>query len=247
MLSKAQIKYIRSLRQKKYRHVEGVFPVEGTKPVTEMLGGDIIRVVSLFAVEDWIARHLPGRAGAGAFPVHAVTAPELAQISGLDTPAEVMALCEIPAVEPPDPSGRLTLALEAVRDPGNLGTIIRIADWFGLETVVCSPDCVDAYNLKTIQATMGSIARVRVASVSLDQWLDRYPKVELLAATLEGEPVMALGRVREGVLVIGNESVGLSPAIVARAHRRVTIPRLGGAESLNAAIATAILVERLLL
>lgn len=247
MLSKAQIKYIHSLRQKKYRHAEGVFPVEGTKPVTEMLGGDIIRVASLFAEKGWIARHLPEGAPADAFPVHAVTTRELAQISGLDTPSEVVALCEIPAVEAPDPSGKLTLALEAVRDPGNLGTIIRIADWFGLETVVLSPDCVDTYNPKTIQATMGSIARVRVASVSLDQWLDRYPAVELLAATLDGEPVTALGRVREGVLAIGNESNGLSPALVARARRRVTIPRLGGAESLNAAIAAAILVERLLL
>ena len=221
--------------------------MEGTKPVTEMLQGDIIRVVSLFAVEEWIAGHLPGKATAAPFSVHTVTARELGQISGLDTPAEVVALCEIPAVEAPDPSGRLTLALEAVRDPGNLGTIIRIADWFGLQTVVCSPDCVDAYNPKTIQATMGSIARVRVASVSLDQWLDRHPKVQLLAATLDGEPVTAFARVREGVLVIGNESNGLSPAMIARAHRRVTIPRLGGAESLNAAIAAAILVERLLL
>lgn len=247
MLSKAQIKYIHSLRHKKYRHSAGVFPIEGTKPVTELLRGSHIRLAALFAVPEWIARHLSADAGSLPFTITAVNEQELAQISCLDTPQQVLALCEIPLIEAPDPRGRLTLVLEAIRDPGNLGTLVRIADWFGLDTIVCSSDCVDPYNPKTIQATMGSIARVRVAEIPLEPWLDQYTSVPLLAATLDGEPVTVFGGTPEAVLAIGNESNGLSPALLSRATRRITIPRLGGAESLNAAVAAAILVERLLL
>lgn len=248
MLSKAQIKTIHALRQKKYRRLYGRFPVEGVKPVAEMLKENHIRVDRIFALGSWIRAH-PGLSRGPAGPeVTEVSETELEQISWLETPQEVLALCEIPAaLPPPDPAGRITLALDAVRDPGNLGTIIRIADWFGLGEVVLSPDCADPYSPKTVQAAKGSLARIRVCETSLTGWLDAYPEAAVLVSLLEGEPVTRLAHLTEAVLVIGNESAGVSPAIEARASRRITIPRLGGAESLNAAVATAILLERLLL
>ena len=247
MLSKAQIKYIHSLRNKKYRQRSGRFIVEGLKPVGELLKENHIRVEGIFALEDWMQKHASPGSSHPEVVVTPVSEQELKQISTLETPQAVLAICEIPEPIPVDPSGRITLALESVRDPGNLGTIIRIADWFGLKAIVCSPDCADTYHPKTIQATMGSIARVRVAALSLEAWLDQYSHVPVLAAMLEGEPVTAFSGIKEAILIIGNESRGLTPEVVSRASRRITIPRLGGAESLNAAIATAILVERLLL
>lgn len=247
MLSKTQIKYIHSLRQKKYRQRTGHFIAEGVKQVDELLKEDRITVEAVFATGEWMKTHPVASTTRPQLQATIVSEAELNQLSALETAPEVLALCGIPAGDLPNPSGRVTLALEAVRDPGNLGTIIRIADWFGLETIVCSPDCVDAYNPKTIQATMGSIARVSVRETELEAWIGQYPEVPVLAAMLEGEPVTAFAGTREAILVIGNESRGVSAPLAARAARHITIPRLGGAESLNAAIATAILVERLLL
>jgi TrmH family RNA methyltransferase len=143
-------------------------------------------------------------------------------------------------------SGTVALALETIQDPGNLGTIIRIADWFGIPQVICSPDCVDAYNPKTIQATMGSIARVQVTESDITQLLQQT-KVPAYAATLQGRNIVEFAPIKEGILLIGNESRGLSQAVLDLCTYKITIPRLGGAESLNAAVATGIICGRLLI
>jgi TrmH family RNA methyltransferase len=248
MLSKAQSKYIHALRHKKYRQKYGCFVAEGVKVAGEILAENTLDVQGVFAVDAWIAAHPGiGRTRPG-LTVTAVTEQELARLSFLETPQQVLAVCRLPS--PPDTpvlEEGFTLMLESIRDPGNLGTIIRIADWFAVSQVICSEDCADAFNPKTIQATMGSIARVRVQEMPLDRALALAPGVPVFAAALEGEDIRGLTPCSPAVLVIGNESRGLSDQMLRAATRRITIPRLGRAESLNAAVATGILCSRLLL
>jgi TrmH family RNA methyltransferase len=247
MISKAQIKYIHSLRNKKYRQKFSQFTAEGTKVVTELLNEGIVKVSAVYAVRSWLEGEQGSVQRLFPCPVTEITEDELAQLSSLSTPHEVLAVCHMP--EYPERitlNGAVTLALEAVRDPGNLGTIIRIADWFGIGQVICSPDCADAYNPKTVQATMGSIAHVKVMEGELLPLLQQAP-VPVYAATLQGREWAALQKISEGVLLIGNESQGLSPALRQTATCEVTIPRLGKAESLNAAVAAGILCSKLLL
>ncbi len=245
MLSKAQIKYIQALQHKKYRQKSGQFMAEGDKIVQELLSGGLVREV--YATADWIyeqeallAKH-PGTA------VVTVEPSLLKQLSALTTPNRAMALLDIPPAQaaPPLP-GTVALVLENLQDPGNMGTIIRIPDWFGISRLYCSPDSVDVYNPKTIQATMGSFARVQVMEQDILSLL-QTAKVPAYAATLYGRNITEFGPIKEGLLLIGNESRGLSPAVVERCDHQITIPRLGGAESLNAAVATGIICGRLLI
>lgn len=248
MLSRAQIKYIHSLRLKKYRQKYGRFTAEGAKVVNELRNAHHIRIDSLFATEEW----LEGNTGLAELnretSINPVSKQELQQISNLESPQAVFAICEMPSVHRlPELSGRISLALETIQDPGNLGTIIRIADWFGIENVICSPDCADAFSPKTIQATMGSIARVRVTEVSLDEMLEEAGNIPIYAATLNGKDIREFPEIKEGIILIGNEGHGLSEKMIQMATHRITIPRQGKAESLNAAVATGIICGRLLL
>ena len=171
----------------------------------------------------------------------------LKQLSALTTPNRAIAVLDIPpATDDTSLTGTVALALETIQDPGNLGTIIRIADWFGINRVYCSPDCVDTYNPKTIQATMGSFARVQVIEQDIVELL-KTGHVPGYAATLHGRNITEFERIKEGILLIGNESRGLSQQVIDHSTHRITIPRLGGAESLNAAIATGIICGRLLI
>jgi len=136
--------------------------------------------------------------------------------------------------------------LDDIRDPGNMGTIIRIADWFGINQVVCSDDSAELYNPKVVQATMGSIARVRVHYTPLAEWLAAQQDTAIYAAALNGKDVTAMEKIKEGIIVIGNESKGISPAISRLATTPITIPQKGRAESLNAAVATGIILSHLL-
>jgi len=240
MLSKAQIKYIQSLQHKKYRQKSGHFIAEGDKIVPELLS-EGVHVQEVYATEAWITTHKHLLKNV---QVTTVDAAVLKQISALTTPNQAMALLNIPAAPSINLGGTVSIALETIQDPGNLGTIIRIADWFGIKQVICSPDCVDAYNPKTIQATMGSIARVNVIESDIIPLLKEVPSY---AATLHGTNIVEYNKITEGMILIGNESRGLSDEVIKNATHRITIPKLGGAESLNAGIAAGIICGRLLI
>ncbi|WP_410493698.1 TrmH family RNA methyltransferase [Chitinophaga sp. Ak27] len=246
MLSKAQIKYIQSLQHKKNRQKSSQYVAEGDKIVQELLQAGM-PVKGVFATAEWLEQHhaLLNNLPAGA--VVAVESTVLKQLSSLTTPNRAMALLDMPApVDPmPDP-GSVVLALEAIQDPGNMGTLIRIADWFGISRIICSPDCVDVYNPKTIQATMGSIVRVRIAEYDIPELL-RKTSLPSYAATLHGKNIADFPPIKEGIILIGNEGRGLTEEVTALATHQITIPRLGGAESLNAAIAAGIICGRLLI
>ena len=135
----------------------------------------------------------------------------------------------------------LVLVLDGIRDPGNLGTIIRIADWFGIKQIACSMDCVDMFNTKTLQSSMGSFQRIEIGYFDLENLLEQYPKVNTYAAVIDGKNVFNMTGEKEGFLIIGSESHGIRPALATKVQHRISIPKMGGAESLNAGVATGIL------
>lgn len=238
MLSKNQVKKIVSLSQKKQRSLQNVFVVEGTKSVLDVAA--IIHPTALYATQAWLDEH----SGLGmAFEV--VTEEELKKISQLKTPQHVLALFPILAHDPPllDNKKGLVLALDDIQDPGNLGTILRLADWFGIETVICSKGCVDMYNPKVVQASMGSIARVQVIYTDLEQFLNdtAYP---VYGTFMEGESIYEASLAKNAVVVMGNEGQGISAAVENVINQKITIPCFSKgemrAESLNVATATAI-------
>lgn len=242
MLSKAQIKYIQSLQHKKNRQKFGQFVAEGDKIVQELIGG-AHAVKAVYASAAW----LEGRQIPAGITAEAVAPEVLKQMSSLSTPNQALALADMPALPPLRLEGAVSLALDTVQDPGNMGTIIRIADWFGIRQIICTPESADAYNAKTIQATMGSIMRVPVYVQSLTALLQENKHIPSYAATLHGENIVNTPTIREGIILIGNESRGLSAEVLELCSHRITIPRLGQAESLNAAVATGIICGRLLI
>lgn len=243
MLTKNNIKLIRSLEQKKYRNKEGVFVAEGPKVVGDLL--DAMRPRKVFATSEWIS----GNDTRG-MDVETVSEEELSRISFLQHPQQVLVLFPIPTNEESDDytktlKGKLTLALDSVQDPGNLGTIIRIADWFGIETILCSHETADVYNPKVVQATMGSIARVRVIYTDLPQTLSLLKQqMPVYGTLLDGENIYSKPLSQEGVIVMGNEGKGISPSVSAIITDRILIPNYPEGrhttDSLNVAIATAI-------
>ena len=243
VLSKTKIKYIQTLGQKKFRQQEGVFIAEGPKLVKEIWEANAAMVNDIYALKDWI--HSNNKI-AGRSAVTEISEIELEKISQLTTPNKVLAVVkQFDTGSSFIIKGKITLALECIQDPGNLGTIIRIADWFGVEQVVCSNDSADIYNSKVVQATMGSIARVKVFYTELEEWLGQQNDVHIYAATLEGKDVATLKKLQEAIIVFGNESRGISPAILKLANVRITIPKKGKAESLNAAVAAGIILSHI--
>ena len=235
MISKNQQKYIRQREQKKYRKREGCFVAEGTKVVGDLLKR--YQPLALYATESWDAPKGVGYT--------LVSEEELQRVSFQQHPQQVLAIFPIP--QPTDPvslRGSLTLALDGVQDPGNLGTIIRIADWFGIDTIICSEETADAWNPKVIQATMGSIARVNVIYANLLELLDTLPSDYPVYGTfLDGENIYTQTLSGEGLIIMGNEGNGISDAVRAKVNRRLLIPDFhqgDTADSLNVAIATAI-------
>ena len=239
-VTKSQVKYIQSLGHKKFRDAEGVFVVEGPKITGELLQTTNVRPRMVYALSGW-ARELAPELSAG---VTAVSEAELARLSALTTPNQVVAVFEKPVFPAPVWEKGVHLVLDGIQDPGNLGTIVRLADWFGVGTVVCSPDSADIFNPKSVQSTMGSIARVEVLYADPGA-LIRSSGLPLYAALLEGEGLYDIGHIDKGWVLIGNESKGIRPELQQLATRRVTIPRIGQAESLNAAVATGILLSHL--
>lgn len=240
MLTKATAKLIQSLKDKRQRQVSGLFVIEGAKAVTE-LSASKITVKSLFATQDWIMQN--EKDFPTATEVVEISESQLKQISFLNTPQQVLALASIPHYDilHADKQDKV-IVLDTIQDPGNLGTIIRIADWYGIKHIVCSSSGVDVFNPKVIQATMGSFMRVQVHYTNLKEWLAAYPK-PIMGALLTGESIHTTPLPKEGALLIGNEGAGISDELLPFISNPVTIPRFGGAESLNAGVATAIICD----
>lgn len=239
MISKNQIKLIQSLKQIKFRREYGLFVAEGKKIVEELIRSDI-RVKEIYGVLEWMEEHKELEEK-GSIALHRVNQKELERVSNLTTPNQVIAVCYIPKLDlNVSSSGKVRLALDGIRDPGNLGTIIRTADWFGVNEVICSDDCVDVYNPKVVQATMGSIARIKVFYTDLAEYLSGCGK-HIYATVLDGESIFT-SSVDEGVFVIGNESKGIRQEVLNQATHRISIPSHGGAESLNASVAAGIVL-----
>jgi TrmH family RNA methyltransferase len=228
MISKNQIKFVKQLEQKKYRRREGLFVAEGPKVV-----GDLIRA-------GFKPQALYATSGEWAM-AQTVTEEELRKVSFLQHPQQVVALFKIPVVKQAIPT-TLHLALDGIQDPGNLGTIIRIADWFGIDTVFCSEDTADAWAPKVVQATMGSIARVNIIYTDLAALLDSTT-LPVYGTLLDGVNIYTQSLTPDGIIVMGNEGNGISKKIRERIDHRLLIPPFSKgdtAESLNVAIATAI-------
>lgn len=244
MLSKAKIKYIKSLHLKKNRMQDKLFLVEGSKSVLELLNSTI-EVAEVFGTEGfWNENKNEIKRSGVSFEL--VGDNELDKAGTLTTNNAALALAKIP--EPTSVKlslDRWTLALDQINDPGNLGTIIRIADWYGIEQIIISENSVDAYNPKTVSASKGSLSRVQVHYADLHSTLSAYTGT-ILGADMEGTNVHVLEAPKGGVLVMGSESHGISGELDSLLTQRITIPRLGGAESLNVAVATAIICDCLL-
>ncbi|MCW8979766.1 MAG: RNA methyltransferase [Altibacter sp.] len=234
MISKSQIKLITSLRQKKYRDKTGLFVAEGPKVILELLKAGF-ELHGLFSSEV-ITRPKENH--------YQISEAELKKISFLSTANTALAVFTIPTAAPLNEKGWV-LALDAVRDPGNLGTLIRLCDWFGIRQLICSKDTADCYNPKVIQATMGSITRVSVHYVELTDYLQKTT-LPVFGACMEGTNVYKKTWPREGILVLGNEANGISGPVMKLLQEQVTIPQFGvkqETESLNVATAGAILLS----
>ncbi|WP_026464556.1 TrmH family RNA methyltransferase [Adhaeribacter aquaticus] len=242
MLSKAILKYINSLQIKKYRTIHQAFLVEGAKSVRELLQSDY-KIERLFITEDFY-QHNPSISKAG-YPYEITTEKELEKAGTFASNNAALAIARIKPAAAFDPSATpFTIALDEVRDPGNLGTIIRIADWYGINHIVCSQSCADFYNPKVISATMGSFSRITVSYVNLVQFLnERKHTSDIYGAALEGENLHKLNLEPKGVLVMGSESHGLTPEVRQLVNKLIKIPGFGKAESLNVAAATGIITD----
>ena len=229
MISKNQIKFVRQLEQKKYRKKEGLFVAEGPKVVGDLLRAGF-KAHTIFATSEWESQ---GQT------FQEVSDEELRRVSFLQHPQRVLALFSIPTESVPSVSS-LSLALDDVQDPGNLGTIIRIADWFGIDTIYCSENTADAWSPKVVQATMGSIARVNIIYTDLQELISKA-QVPVYGTLLDGQDIYTQELSKEGIIVMGNEGNGISAPIRKLINRRLLIPQFHeGPESLNVAIATAI-------
>ena len=233
-MTKAEIQFVRSLADKRVRDAERLFVAEGDKLISEILSSSFV-VREVYALEG----HFDGRA-------QRVSAKEMERISQLKSASTSLAVVEQPryGVAQASPE-RLSLALDGVQNPGNLGTIIRLADWFGVEDIFCSEDTADCYNSKVVQATMGAILRVRVHYTNLAAWLKNQHNTKIYGTFLEGENIYSAQLDKSGVIVMGNEGQGISSEVAATVSHKLLIPPYPadrcGSESLNVAVATAVI------
>lgn len=248
MLSHNQIKLLTALQVKKYRQKYRKFTVEGEKMAAELLAQQRVAISAVFGLERWAVAN-----AALLQPFwekfNPVSEAELKKVSALTTPNQVLVVAELPN-EPLSSEiiqNDLCFYLDGIQDPGNMGTILRVADWFGLPAVVCSPDSADAFSPKVVQASMGAFLRVKIWEVSLDDVLVNVPKLPVMGAVLGGENIFQTALPSNGLVVIGSEGRGISPEVERLLTHRLTIPRHpgGGAESLNAAVAAGIFAAAL--
>lgn len=239
IISKNQIKLIKSLSQKKNRQQQGLFIVEGIKGITEFLNSDY-KLETLYTTKSIF--EAPTNA------VIEISEVDLKKISALKNPNTALAIFRISEQKKAVKTG-LIMALDEVRDPGNLGTIIRLCDWYGIKNLVCSLNTVDCYNAKVVQATMGSLARVTIHYLDLEEYLEAYLKaneIEVFGTFLNGENIYTADLPNQGIVILGNEANGISEALKTRVHRKLTIPKFGdikATESLNVANAAAVVLS----
>lgn len=238
MLSKSDIKYIQSLQHKKFRDMHKAFVAEGEKLVQELLLSGKFEVTGVYAVSDW---QIPDGNTFNKTLLNVVDSAMLERISGMQTPNKVLGVFRQLPEKPLPMAEGFTLLLDDIRDPGNLGTIIRTADWFGIKNIVCSETTVELYNPKVIQGTMGSICRVPVYYGDLKRYIQQQKDIPVFSAVLHASPLTAFKKPKDMMLVIGNEANGVSEPLRALS-KGISIPGSGNAESLNAAIAAAILM-----
>jgi len=233
MLSAEKKKYVKALQRKKFRDLNQCFVVEGVKMVSELLNSDF-KVHDIYATKSWFKKN-------SSFYAQEISEKELKSISSLKTPNEVLAVVQYQQINDKINSN-FSIVLDKIQDPGNIGTIIRTADWFGVEQIICSKDTVDCYNSKVIQATMGSLFRVKIIYCDLKKFLSTHKKSKVYGALLNGENVFQKKlQVNDALLIMGNESKGISEDLLPFITDKISIPKFGKAESLNVATATAIL------
>lgn len=243
MLSGNTVKYIQSLTHKKFRDQYNQFIAETPKVVGEFLTAGY-KADAIYVTEEWVKSYR-GKLPVNQQNIVVVKDFELEKISQLKTAREVVAVLQIPEEKFPESlAGQVSLVLDDIQDPGNVGTIIRIADWFGIRHVMCSLHTAHAFSPKVVQATMGSLAHIEIHYLDLEIFL-RNCKLPIYATSLNGTSVFSSQKIDEGVLVIGNEGKGVSENILALASHLLTIPRIGKAESLNAAMATGIILSHI--
>ncbi|WP_298782190.1 RNA methyltransferase [uncultured Polaribacter sp.] len=235
-ISKSQLKIITSLSQKKYRQKHNLFIAEGVKVVNELINSNFI-IDTLFCVDDFIS-------DVSVDKIVVVSEVDLKKISNLKTPNKVLGLFQIPDEISIQNNG-LIVVLDSLNDPGNLGTIIRLCDWFGVRQLICSKDTVDCFNQKVVQASMGSLTRVSVKYIDLESYLEAV-HLPTFIADMDGENVYQTKLPKEAILVMGNEANGVSKKIIELVKNKISIPRFGQiqkTESLNVATATAVLLS----
>lgn len=238
-LSKNRLKWIRSLQLKKNRDSEGVFVVEGEKMVLEVVQPDCASsLIEIVALQEFV--HLIPSSLAAITRIASIQ--EMEQLSTLRTPNKLLAVVKSP--QNSSPQQVRTIVLDGVQDPGNMGTILRLADWFGIKQLVCSKDTVDCFNSKVVQASMGAIFRVHVYYVELETYLKETTQ-PIYGALLNGKNYREVAYAENSILIMGNEGKGIRPEILPLIQTAVTIPKFGEAESLNVATATAILLAEM--
>jgi TrmH family RNA methyltransferase len=234
MISISQKKFVNSLKQKKFRTEQGFYIVEGVKLLKELLESDY-EVSAIYATSYWIENN-PN------IDSSEVSEKELKSISSLKNPNEVLAVVKQKEHQLSNVSSQLNIALDKIQDPGNFGTIIRTADWFGVKNIICSEDSVDVYNPKVLQATMGSFFRMNIVYTDLAKFFSDNKGLTVYGALLDGENVYEKKLNSKGsILLMGNESKGISTELIPFIKEKIRIPNFGKAESLNVATATAIL------
>lgn len=244
MITKNQIKFVQSLQIKKNRIENNLFLVEGSKNVLELLNSTF-KVIDLFITDQFFEQN-QAYFTENFIPYNLGSNEIIAKMSSFQSNNAAVAVVQMPNIPSFELVNEWVLILDDIKDPGNLGTIIRVADWYGISKIVCSPNTVDCYNPKVVNATMGSYARVQLWYQDLTILLSKYSQKAILGAFMNGKSIYTIPTNKEGFLVIGNESNGISNNIEDAINLKVTIPRIGHAESLNAGIATAILLDNLL-
>lgn len=245
-ISRNEIKRLRGLQRKKERYLSGTYLMEGEKIALEMIHEHPEAILNLYALGSWLVQQ-PGLERLPEDRVHEVSIRELKAISRLRTPNRIVVEAPIPtpAFDPDLLEHNYAFFLDGLRDPGNMGTILRIADWFGFPYVLCGPGTVDPYNPKVVQSAMGALLRVQAIPMELEDLRRSCPKIPLLGADMQGENLFDYSMPTSGILMIGTESQGLSYNCLQRADALLHIPgRGGGAESLNAGVAAGIFAAR---
>jgi len=242
MITKREAKLIKSLQLKKFRSQEGVFVVEGEKNVFELLNSSL-EIIKVFGSENFINKHAALLESENT-TVESSKGSEISTISFLKTNNNALALAKIPINTPMEFDNDYVLAFENLQDPGNLGTIIRTADWYGFKNIICSQDSVDCFNPKVIAATMGSFARIKVHYVDLKAFIQNQ-NLPVYGALLSGKNIHQTSFKEKGILLFGNESKGISDSLKTCISEEILIPAFGQAESLNVSMATVVFCDNL--